>query len=409
MWKRAGNLSNEKLNTFIKTETPDFRQLNIFTNMTCNCRCKMCHIWGETGCDITEKKDNIKNHLDFNSIRRFINEAIEVKRKFSVSITGGEPLLYKNFSELVQFLNNKKLPVLLQTNGALLSNVAELIVQNVTGVGISIDGPPEVHDSIRGKKNIFRDATEGIASLIRLKEMSKKIFPLIIINCALSEHSVEHLHEFVDVIRAKFEPLGVRFNFEHHKNFGPKDILINFEPLLYTNEEQGSKYTKEMKSLFRCDVTDTWRGFLADNLNIDIKKLKTDITKIYNENNVDTSNFVDLDEYFKNIHNVFGWTRCRAPLHSITVKQNGEAYFCVDLPDYSIGNIYESSFVDIWEGQRATRFRDVLKHRNLSMCNRCCMLFQEFDPKLLKHLRYLDSIPAHIYFSLKDRFFTKNL
>ena len=151
-----------------------------------------------------------------------------------------------------------------------------------------------------------------------------------------------------------------------------------------------------MKSLFDCDVTDSWKSLIVDNINIDTEKLKEDLSHIYNEFNVDNSEFFDVKEYFQNIHSVFGHTRCEAPFHTMIINDDGDAYFCPGYPDYLLGNISESSFHDVWHGSKAERFREEISKRNLSICNRCCFRFG--DHSISKHLFLYDSMLTKMYY-----------
>jgi radical SAM protein with 4Fe4S-binding SPASM domain len=111
---------------------------------------------------------------------------------------------------------------------------------------------------------------------------------------------------------------------------------------------------------------------------IDPTALQTKLEELWKGEGIDYSNFVDLREYYGDSENVFGRSRCLAPWHELTIRENGDVYPCMDLPDYLLGNILESNFTDIWEGVRANRFRELLKTRRLWSCNRCRRLFTHF-------------------------------
>jgi MoaA/NifB/PqqE/SkfB family radical SAM enzyme len=55
----------------------------------------------------------------------------------------------------------------------------------------------------------------------------------------------------------------------------------------------------------------------------------------------------------------------------IDIQPSGEANFCVDFPDYSIGNVKEQSIHEVWNGPRAQRFREFRRDKPLSVCHRC--------------------------------------
>ncbi|MBM4283730.1 MAG: radical SAM protein [Deltaproteobacteria bacterium] len=74
-----------------------------------------------------------------------------------VYVTGGEPLLYPQVVELLAAARSRRLLVHLQTNGTLLAGAApDLASLGLQMVSVSLDGPPEVHDRIRGVPGSFR-------------------------------------------------------------------------------------------------------------------------------------------------------------------------------------------------------------------------------------------------------------
>jgi MoaA/NifB/PqqE/SkfB family radical SAM enzyme len=55
----------------------------------------------------------------------------------------------------------------------------------------------------------------------------------------------------------------------------------------------------------------------------------------------------------------------------IDIQPNGDANFCVDFPDYCLGNVREATIEEIWNGDRAERFRDFRRENPLAVCYRC--------------------------------------
>jgi SynChlorMet cassette radical SAM/SPASM protein ScmF len=85
-----------------------------------------------------------------------------------VKLTGGEPLLYRSFSDLLMFLKQKGLAVYLETNGTLLDQplLDRMASVGVDLVSVSLDGAAaKVHDAIRGVDNAFTRAFNGLKGL----------------------------------------------------------------------------------------------------------------------------------------------------------------------------------------------------------------------------------------------------
>ena len=55
----------------------------------------------------------------------------------------------------------------------------------------------------------------------------------------------------------------------------------------------------------------------------------------------------------------------------IDIQPTGEANFCVDFPDYTIGNVKESTIEELWNNERAKKFREYRRKKFLAVCYRC--------------------------------------
>ncbi len=364
-----------------KNIKPDLRILLLFTNLTCNARCNFCHIWGDKGWALNNKNEQSLDQIDVKKIKSFITKALEANKKpFWVMLTGGEPTLYDNFAELVGFLKSKNLPIILLTNGYKLTENADFFVKyKINNISISLDGPPEVHNKIRNINGLYEEVIGGIEKVVALKKEKKSIYPMLFFNCVISEHTAETIKEFILSLRKDLSRKGINLK-PNMQNMGLfNDVGMRFEPLLHTSEQKVKKYINEMKTLFNKDVSSTPFSFIKNNDNLDISSVQKFLSKVWEKSGVDVDGLVDIDEYFHNIENTFHHKRCFAPWHSLIVRQNGDSYFCPDFKDYKLGNIYENSFNEIWNGDKAMKFRNVLRSRLLSLCNRCGGLYTEYE------------------------------
>jgi radical SAM protein with 4Fe4S-binding SPASM domain len=55
----------------------------------------------------------------------------------------------------------------------------------------------------------------------------------------------------------------------------------------------------------------------------------------------------------------------------VLVQPDGNVNFCVDFPDYSIGNVADSTLHQMWHSERARRFRELRSAREMPVCFRC--------------------------------------
>ena len=136
----------------------------------CNLRCRHCYQAGrddardgpdlspeEIGGVMAEISDALgdwakRYHMDFSP---------------SFNITGGEPLLRADLRDIIAEAGRLGFDVFLLTNGTLISRQKARALSDggVRGVQVSIEGPEEVHDSIRGIGS-FSQAMWGVKNLL---------------------------------------------------------------------------------------------------------------------------------------------------------------------------------------------------------------------------------------------------
>lgn len=89
---------------------------------------------------------------------------------------------------------------------------------------------------------------------------------------------------------------------------------------------------------------------------------------------------------------------CSQPFIMLDVYHDGSVYTCcADLINfYSIGNIYESSFEEIWNGDKAIALREKMLNSDFSLCNELChRRFVEY-PSSVKCEKIMEKYPEEI-------------
>ncbi len=123
--------------------------LNVHEN--CNCRCVMCDIW--------QREDGRELDLARLAGQRESIQRLGVRQ---VVLTGGEPLLHRNFEGLCLFLRDCGVRTTLLTTGLLLAKRAEIVSSLIDEIIVSLDGPEEVHDQVRRVKGAFHLIETGV-------------------------------------------------------------------------------------------------------------------------------------------------------------------------------------------------------------------------------------------------------
>ncbi|MFC1630931.1 radical SAM protein [Candidatus Omnitrophota bacterium] len=104
----------------------------------CNYMCKYCN----------DQKLTDQEELDTKQIFFIIDKLSKIGTKI-ISLTGGEPLLREDIGKIVDYCAEQDIFVGINSNGSLVRDkIAELTKLNA--LNLSLDGPEEVNDSIRG-------------------------------------------------------------------------------------------------------------------------------------------------------------------------------------------------------------------------------------------------------------------
>ena len=108
-----------------------------------------------------------------------------------------EPLVYSHLYESLKYASSKGLYTTVTTNGLSLRKWADkLIDANLNELSVSLDGPADIHNEIRGYNKSFEKAVEGIDYLL-----SQTKHPKISIFCVITQWNIGRLKEFLDYFK----------------------------------------------------------------------------------------------------------------------------------------------------------------------------------------------------------------
>ena len=146
----------------------------------CQARCISCDYWKTRWQDAisTERAVELLNECGALGVR-------------SLRFTGGEPLLRKDFFEILDKANTSGFKhIIIQTNGLLIKKLhKEINASPITDVAVSIDGLKETNDQIRGIRGYFDLGIEGIKLL-----QGKRVAISVTLN-RISARELEQLDE----------------------------------------------------------------------------------------------------------------------------------------------------------------------------------------------------------------------
>lgn len=330
-----------------KIKTIDYLTLKLTDK--CNMNCYMC---GQ------RSANNIKRtQLDLSLIKERMDETMTIK---TVYLFGGEPLLYEELPELLHYLKEKGVDVLITTNGILLKELTpSLLSSSVRDLTISIDScDSNKYHKIRGV-NCFGQVQNNMRYFINEREKFHMQKPYLGINCVILPENITELYKFYHYMSGQF----------------PEVDRINFEAPIVIDAKLGHEYECIMSDNLYTKAP-SWKGFQNSKIRfnskeIDILKRSIDILK-----KCEKVTFLSPTEN-KEIDNIFidkkklVAQQCRLPDHALTILPNGDVVFCTDFPDYVLGNLYECGFGELINGDRAKAFRKEIQKSGLPICVTC--------------------------------------
>lgn len=280
-------------------------------NMTykCNLKCLHCYINASPQGDDGLTKDEAINLVD---------QMAEIKIPLLI-MSGGEPLMRRDFFEIAKYASKRGLKLALSTNGTLISKkVAEELKEiGFLYIGISLDSPyPEFHDKFRGVEGAFDLTVKGIKNAI---EAGLNVG----LRFTITSRNIDQIDDYILLALN----LGVkRITFYHISASGRGKELKDW---MYTPEQYRKlmdkliEYAKELKGKIEIETT------LAPFDGIYIAKILAKDEK-------------ELEDYLKFVENSGGCGR-----KMISIYPNGDVYPCQFIDFYKLGNVREKPLKEI--------------------------------------------------------------
>jgi MoaA/NifB/PqqE/SkfB family radical SAM enzyme len=340
---------------------------NLSINLTnrCNLKCVMCR-GIRLGQEVPENRPwySRARELALEDWIRLLDEAASFRPWLYV--TGGEPLMYPQFRNFVTEAKKRHLVVHLQTNATLLAREAEFLVEmGVEAVNVSIDGPPAVHDRIRGLKGGFARVEAGMQALVAARRSRGRPNPILSINCTISKGNLEYLEEMVPLaIRLQADIMQLQHTmFDSPENVARQNRLFSPErsralglevahPSIcegeyYENELTAADLPQLHAALGRARQQAQGRLKLHFMPNLPDRFL--------------SPYYLDLNYPFPQGCDDF-WATGR-------ILADGTFSPCLNLV---VGNITEQPFLEMWNGPRMRQLRLLIAQGLFPGCVRCC-------------------------------------
>lgn len=335
----------------------------IILTYRCDLRCKTCFYYSENDASSTLSAiKSLGKELSLEEIKNFIDELAQIKVSV-LTLRGGEPLIRKDFFEIAEYAISKGMLVDFASNGTLLTREA---TKKIVGLGIqhitfSLDGPKDVHDSVRGTKGTFERMLKGIAFIEEEKKTCSLQHPMLSIATTISSANYKHLDKIIE-IASQIGIKDVSFVLSTHSSKKAIEETRKTLGVASKREKEGSLLLPEEITLIPPRELKEKRKLVkekAEALGINAFFPSVEAIEKYPD-----PKFNELD-------------KCDFPWDRAVISPYGEVFPCVNLGTLpcSFGSIREKSFSEIWDSARFRAFRRILKKKGLlPACSKCCAI-----------------------------------
>lgn len=287
----------------------------------CNLKCKHCYVEAESQKTEEPSTEEAKAIID----------QLKKAKVFTLSFSGGEPLLRDDLFELLEYAT-KSLVVDVASNGLLIDEdiANQLKSTGIAYMQLSFDGLEDAHDYLRGRKGAFNRLMETI-------EILKRMGLRFGVTSVIYRKNVHEIKEMIELA----EKLGA--------------FTIRFYRLIYTGRG------KELTSL---DLTSSeYKKALQD-----VYSHRGKISAVADEA------FGFLLHGRENPHQ---WVGCQAGRTIAGIKANGQVVPCPMFSDpvFYCGKVPDEDFSDIWVNSPVlSQFRTLDNIHG--KCHACKYLYQ---------------------------------
>jgi len=334
----------------------------------------MCYFWGESGA-YTKIKSKPKV-LDFDILKRLVEELTDTESKPFYSLFGGEPLTYPHLEDLVLAIKDTKAFIDTPTNGILLAEYAKMLVRSgFDQIRVSLDGSQEINDYQRGKGS-YEKALNGINELHYEKQKAKVDTPRIGILFTITKSNFQNIEDF----------------FLNNPDLDLDSLYsVTFQMQNFITEEMGKQFENFLNTEFGIFSEKKWKGlvrYTEEFKSIEVTAISSQVNKVFDKfrkQNIKTLFLPptyspeNLSAYLKaDWQNMIDqYESCPVPWVGCEITASGKVAPCHVFHDFTLGNLKESSFMEVWNGDKYTKFRRYMKkNKFMPLCNiGCCILY----------------------------------
>jgi len=350
VWRRLSTKFSYRFSWLLKARSSPPETVNIYPTNRCNLKCSMCFV-------------RLQKPEPEMEIEKWIEIIDQIKTfRPRIHLSGGEPFFYQKISPLTTYIKQNDLFLAITTNGTYLNEYAEEIVNmKVNRINISIDGPKEIHDKIRGVEGTFDRVVDGLKKVAALRGNSR-----------LPEIQIHSMINFADPGVMQWM---INFASRLHAD------AVKFLYPLFVDSEGLKNHSRFLKQTLNRDLNYWRRADVPCVRPRDFTETQHVLDSLKKERHIPFEIFpsFDLDQlkayYIGNSSfpkNYKG--RCQAMWNTATILPSGNIESC---PDYILGNCGKEKFISLWNNEIMRALRRRIKNRQFfCVCRACCFFYQ---------------------------------
>ncbi|MCW3465317.1 radical SAM/SPASM domain-containing protein [Chitinophaga nivalis] len=347
-------------------EFPD--EIGLKLTNRCNLRCTHCFQWDIGGYHHSLDKSALKKEGDLRiEVVRELFEKTKAQQS-SLYLWGGEPTLYAHWDELIELLKEDPRDTVMCTNAVNLQHQMESLISisECLNILISIEGPEDIHDKIRGK-NTYGKILENLETLLA-RQQKGEYKGTISVEAVISDGLIPQLYDFCEY----YEKKGINSLFLNFPWFIPDHVADEMDAFFaekyhWMNTDRGKG--------------NSWHSFDFKISQEMIPELKVQIEKIMNKTWDIRIRFhpdlrEDLVDYIEGATKpAQRKTRCLGISNRIDLLPSGQVTPCKKFTEFIVGDLNNQSLEDVWNGPDYKRFREVHNNELMSICSKCEILY----------------------------------
>ena len=299
------------------------------------------------------------NVLTLEQIKGIVDQ---LPRYSLVTITGGEPTVRYDFMEIIRYISEKHKGHFV-TNGTVLNDekLAEaislgapnLLASGLMSIGVSIEGPEEMHDHIAKVKGAYKKTVHTIEKLAEEKKRQRKKFPIVDLKVVITDENIDSLIDIYELAeRAGADLVSYQ--------------IVNNQPSSYGIEGMGDQkaHTKVPPPVRTIDA-EKLRKVCSD------LKNRSDAAKVTKVRFNPIMPVDDIVDHYQNTPDLEHFT-CNVVWSTMHIGPYGDVFPCFS---YNMGNVKKNTLMEIWNGERYKKFRKQLRQAGIFRgCVGCCMI-----------------------------------